>query len=151
MKLSLLVGLMTGSLWAGGSRVLLVSPPELKEAWQEDAKMRGQQKSFNGVNTMDQIAKKYEGVDLADKIRKCAREHIENHRDHTMIPGGDSSPKGGLIPGRDIFHQNQWGKDVDIPTDVYFISPTSPMTLASRRLITRGSAKSIFWEIPLSK
>ena len=78
MKLSLLVGLMTGSLWAGGSRLLLVSPPGLKEAWQE-----------------------------------CAREHIEKHRCHTIILGGDSLPKGGLIPDRDIFHQNQWGKDVD--------------------------------------
>lgn len=107
MKLLLLVGLITGSLWAGGSRVLLVSPPELKEAWQEYAKMRGQQKSLFGV-----IAKKYEGVDLVDKIRECAREHIEKHRYHTIILGGDSSPKGGLIPDRDIFHQNQWGKDV---------------------------------------
>ncbi|MDG1073227.1 MAG: hypothetical protein P8P32_16575 [Akkermansiaceae bacterium] len=77
MKLLLLVGLMTGSLWAGGSRVLLVSPPVLKEAWQEDA-----------------------------------REHIEKHRYHTIILGGDSSPKGGLIPDRNTFHQNQWGKDV---------------------------------------
>ena len=79
MKILLLAGLMTGSLWAGGSRVLLISPPELKEAWQEYAKMRGQQKSFIGVITTDEIANKYEGVDLADKIRKCSREHIEKH------------------------------------------------------------------------
>ncbi|HBE95656.1 MAG TPA: hypothetical protein DDW68_00615 [Verrucomicrobiales bacterium] len=116
MKLSLLVGLMTGSLWAGGLRVLSVSPPELKEAWQE-----------------------------------CAREHIEKHRYHTIILDSDSSPKGGLIPDRDTFHQNQWGKGVDIPTDVYFISPTSSMSLGSRRLITKGSAKSIFSKIPVSQ
>jgi len=97
----------------------------LKEAWQEYAKMRGQQKSFIGVITTDEIANKYEGVDLADKIRKCSREHIEKHRYHTIILGGDSSPKDGLIPDRDTFHQNQWGKDVDIPTDIYFISPTT--------------------------
>ncbi len=113
MKLLLLAGLMTGSSWAGGSRVLLVSPPELKEAWPEYAKMRGQQKSLIGVITTDEITRKYEGVDLADKIRKCAREHIEKHRYHTIILSGDSSPKGGLISERDTFHQNQWGKDVD--------------------------------------
>lgn len=38
MKLLLLAGLMTGSLWAGGLRVHLVSPPELKEAWRECAR-----------------------------------------------------------------------------------------------------------------
>ena len=116
---------MVGSLWAGGSRILLVSPPELKDAWQEYAKIRGKQRAIIGVITTDEIAKKYEGVDLADKIRKCVREHIEKHRYHTIILGGDSSPEGGLIPDRDTFHQNQWGKDVDIPTDIYFISPTS--------------------------
>ena len=99
---------MTGSLWAGGSRVLLVSPPELKEAWQEYAKIRGQQKSLIGG-----ITKKYEGVDLADKFRESAREHIEKRQYHSIILGGGSSPKGGLIPERDTFHQNQWGKDVD--------------------------------------
>gem|GEM_PF-3222453 len=107
---------MTGSLWAGGSRVLLVSPPELREAWQE-----------------------------------YAREYIEEQRYHTMILGSDSSPKGGLIPDRDTFHHNQWGKGLDIPTDVYFISPTSSMLVGSRRLITKGSAKSIFSKIPVSQ
>ncbi|MDB4436204.1 C25 family cysteine peptidase [Akkermansiaceae bacterium] len=121
----LMMVLMTGSLWAGGARVLLISPPELEDAWKDYAEIRGKQRAILGMITTEEIDNKYEGVDLADKIRKCAREHIEKHRYHTIILGGDSSPEGGLIPDRDTFHQNQWGKDVDIPTDIYFISPTS--------------------------
>tara|TARA_B100000497_G_C7397992_1_gene252557 strand:- start:47 stop:313 length:267 start_codon:yes stop_codon:yes gene_type:complete len=88
---------------------------------------------------------------LKEAWQECAREHIEKHRHHAIILGGDSSPKGGLIPDRDPVHQNQWGKGVDIPTDVYFIIPTSSMSLGSRRLIARGSTKSIFWKIPVSQ
>jgi hypothetical protein len=112
-------------LGAEQARVLLVSPPELKEAWEGYAKGRGEQGTAMKVVTTDDIAKKYEAGDLAEKIRLCARQHIEKENFHTVILGGDSTPKGGLIPDRDTFHKNMWGNDTDIPTDIYFISPTN--------------------------
>ncbi len=106
-------------------KVLLVSPPELKEAWAEYAKLRGEQGTRMKVVTTDEIAKRYTHGDLQNKIRLCVREHVDNEGVDTVILGGDSTPEGGLIPDRDTYHKNMWGTDVDIPTDVYFLSETN--------------------------
>ena len=116
---------LIGALSADDAKVLLVSPPELKGAWTEYAKMRGEQGTPMKVVVTDEIGKKYTKGDLQNKIRLCMREHVEKHGFDIVILGGDSTPDGGLIPDRDTFHKNMWGKDEDIPTDVYFISPTS--------------------------
>ena len=68
MKLSLLVGLMTGLLWAGGSRLLLVSPPELKEAWQECAREHIEKCRHSDRRLFHQ-------PDLVDDARKSATYH----------------------------------------------------------------------------
>ncbi|YCM42488.1 C25 family cysteine peptidase [Verrucomicrobiaceae bacterium 227] len=126
MKAFCLISLVSASvLSAREARVLLVSPPELKEAWEGYTKARGEQGTAMKVVTTAEIAKKYEAGDLAEKIRLCAREHIEKEKFDTVILGGDSTPDGGLIPDRDTFHKNMWGNDTDIPTDIYFISPTN--------------------------
>ena len=117
--------ILSGVAFADDAKVLLVSPLELKEAWSEYAKMRGEQGTPMKVVVTDEIGKKYEEGDLQNKIRLCVREHVDEHGFDTVILGGDSTPDGGLIPDRDTFHKNMWGKDEDIPTDVYFISPTS--------------------------
>ena len=106
-------------------QVLLVSPPELREAWGEYAALRAGQGTAIKVITIDQIAKDFDGPDLQEKIRLCARQHIEEHGYQSIILGGDSSGEAGLIPDRDTFHKNMWGNDTDIPSDLYYISPTN--------------------------
>lgn len=123
VKVILSLSLMS-LLQAEEAKVLLVSPDELKDAWSDYAGVREEQGTPMKVVTLKEISKKYEAKDLAGKIRLCAREHIEKEKFHTVILGGDSSPEGGLIPDRDTFHKNMWGTDNDIPTDIYFISPT---------------------------
>jgi len=75
--------------------------------------------------TTEQIAEGFEGPDIQEKIRLCVREHIDKHGYHTVILGGDSSGTGGLIPDRDTYHHNLWGMEKDVPSDVYYISPTN--------------------------
>ena len=125
MRIFLLTGLLSSALLADEAKVLLVSPPKLEEAWKKYAELRKGHEVLIEVITTKEIEKNYREGDLAEKIRLCAREKIDKQGFHTIILGGDSSPKGGLIPDRDTFHENRWGKDVDIPTDIYFISPTS--------------------------
>lgn len=114
-----------GSAFADKARVLLVSPPELKAEWAAYARMRGKQGTPIKVIGTGAITKKYDEGDLQNKIRLCIREHIDKHGFDTVILGGDSTPEGGLIPDRDTYHKNMWGIDTDIPTDIYFISPTT--------------------------
>jgi hypothetical protein len=113
------------SSFAEEAQVLLISPPALEKSWRTYAKMRGEQGTAIKVITTKKIGETYEASDLQEKIRLCAREHIEKQGFHTLILGGDSSPDGGLIPDRDTFHKNMWGSDSDIPTDIYFISATN--------------------------
>lgn len=84
MKLSLLVGLMTGSLWAGGSRALLVSPPELKVAWQECAREHIQKHRYHTIILGSDSSPKgglipdretFHRSDLVDVARKSATYH----------------------------------------------------------------------------
>ena len=115
----LLPFLLIYPLLAEEPQVLLVSPPELREAWGEYAALRAGQGTAIKVITTDQIAKDFDGPDLQEKIRLCARQHIEEHGYQSIILGGDSSGEAGLIPDRDAFHKNMWGNDTDIPSDLY--------------------------------
>lgn len=121
----LLLACITASGSSAKTKALLISPPSLKDAWSEYAKLRGQSGVVVKVVTTDEIQKKYQTGDLQNRMRLCAREHIDQHGVTAVILGGDSSPDGGLVPDRDTFHKNMWGNDVDIPSDLYFISPTS--------------------------
>lgn len=117
--------ILTLPVFAAEPQVLLVSPPELKDAWTKYASLRAEQGVNMKLVTTKEIAEKYEGKDIQEKIRLCAREHIDKHSYHTVILGGDSSGAGGLVPDRDTYHKNMWGNDKDIPADIYYISPTN--------------------------
>ncbi len=112
-------------VFATEPKALLVSPPELREAWAEYVALRAEQGVMMKLVTTTEISEKYEGKDIQEKIRLCAREHIDKHSFHTIILGGDSSGSGGLVPDRDTYHKNMWGNDQDIPSDIYYISPTN--------------------------
>ena len=112
-------------LLAHEPQVLLISPPELQQAWQSYAYLRGEQGTHMKVISTEKIAADYDGPDLQEKIRLCARHYIEKHGFHSIILGGDSSGEAGLIPDRDTFHKNMWGNDIDIPSDLYYISVTN--------------------------
>ena len=113
------------TLLADEAKVLLVSPPDLQKAWTGYAEMRAEQGTPMKVVTTDEIARNYAIGDLANSIRLCVRDHVDNHGFEAVILGGDSAPTGGLIPDRDTYHKNMWGNDVDIPTDIYYLSATS--------------------------
>jgi hypothetical protein len=121
----LLLALLALPASVAKTRALLISPPSLKEAWQVYADMRAESGAEIKVVTTEEIQKKYKTGDLQNRMRLCARHHIEQYGATAIILGGDSSPDGGLVPDRDTFHKNMWGNDVDIPSDLYFISPTS--------------------------
>jgi len=66
------------------------------------------------------------GIRRLEKIRLCVREHIDNHGIQWVILGGDSLPGGkGVVPHRNTVHETMWGYEDDIPTDIYYISPTN--------------------------
>jgi len=116
---------LNGSVDGAEAKVLLISPPALQGAWVKYAEMRGEQGTAMKVVTTEEIAKNYQDGDLQNKMRLCVREHVDQRGFHTVILGGDSTPKGGLIPDRDTYHKNMWGNDQDIPTDAYYLSATS--------------------------
>ena len=106
--------------------VLLITSPELEEAWIPFADWKMKQGKVTKVITTAEIAKSYQGPDLQEKIRKCVRKHIDQHGTRWVILGGDSLPGGkGIVPDRDTQHHNMWGEIDDIPTDIYYISPTN--------------------------
>lgn len=106
------------------SGILIVSPPSLKAAWEDYAEMRSSDSRTATVVDTDEIEAGFEGPDIQEKIRRCVRQHIDEHQVRWVILGGDSTPEGGLVPDRDTFHQNMWGEDRDIPTDIYYLSPS---------------------------
>jgi len=105
--------------------MVIISPPELAEAWQSYAQQRTTEGRAAVVVDTDQIESDFEGADLQEKIRRCVRQQIDKHQARWILLGGDSTPTGGLIPDRDTDHKNMWGTDQDIPTDIYYISPTN--------------------------
>jgi hypothetical protein len=106
--------------------VLLITSDELKPAWAPFAKWKVKQGKSVRVVTTTEIAERYEGPDVQEKIRLCVREHVDKHGTKWVILGGDSLPGGkGVVPDRDTVHRTRWGTAEDIPTDIYYISPTN--------------------------
>ena len=129
---SVLVVVSMASVWAEPdqetkkSSVLLVTSAELKEAWKPFAQWKAKQGKPVKIVTTEEIGKEYKGPDLQEKIRLCVRAHVNNHGVRWVILGGDSQPGGkGIVPDRDTRHHNMWGKKDDIPTDIYYLSPTN--------------------------
>ena len=111
---------------AGKDDVLLITSPELKESWQPFADWKKKNGKSVRIVTTSEIDKKFKGPDIQEKIRLCVRQSIDENKTRWIILGGDSQPGGkGIVPDRDTVHQNMWGKNTDIPTDIYYLSPTN--------------------------
>lgn len=101
--------------------VLLITGNELKSAWKEFADWKTALGKPTRIVTVRDIAKRYEGADIQQKIRACTLDHIRRHGTRWVVLGGDSQPSGkGHVPDRDTFHPMM--RYADIPTDVYYIS-----------------------------
>lgn len=108
------------------SVVLLITSPELAMAWQPFADWKASHGKHVRIITTDLIDAKFEGPDIQEKIRHCVRKHVDDLGTKWVILGGDSQPGGkGLVPDRDTVHQTMWGANKDIPTDIYYLSPTN--------------------------
>lgn len=106
--------------------VILVTSPELAEAWKPFAEWKQKNGKSVEIVSTEEISKQYQATDIQEKIRLCVRDHIDNHEAKWVILGGDSLPGGkGVVPDRDTPHITMWGKNNDIPTDIYYISPTN--------------------------
>ncbi len=106
--------------------ILLITSKELKEAWLPYADWKKKSGKSVKIITTDKIAQGYKGPDIQEKIRLCVREHIDSNGTRWVVLGGDSLPGGkGIVPDRDTVHVNMWGKENDIPTDIYYLSPTN--------------------------
>ncbi len=128
MNKALVAALLTlgvGSSWAQNPKTLLLSPDSLFVAWKEYALQRTASGTPMHVVSLEEVARRYKGRDIQEKMRDCIRKHIDQVEVTAVILGGDSSPEGGLIPDRDTYHKNMWGNDTDIPSDIYYISPSS--------------------------
>lgn len=108
------------------STVLLITSEELAPAWGPFSDWKAKREKPTKVVTTAEIATAYQGVDLQEKIRLCVRDHIDHHGTRWVVLGGDSLPGGkGVVPDRDTVHRTMWGKSTDIPTDIYYLSPTN--------------------------
>jgi len=106
--------------------VLLVTSDELKGDWLPFVAWKLKQGKLVKVITTQEIAETFKGVDIQEKIRVCVRKHIDDHGTRWVVLGGDSLPDGkGVVPDRDTRHKTMWGENNDIPTDIYYISPTN--------------------------
>lgn len=105
--------------------VLLITSAELAKSWQPYAEWKSEHGKPTKVLTVAEISETFQGVDVQEKIRKCVRQHIDKQGTKWVVLGGDSQPGGGgVVPDRDTVHKTQWGTNEDIPTDIYYISPT---------------------------
>ena len=100
--------------------LLVVSHPDLAEAWQPFAEWKEAQGITTEVIDTATIASSYggKGHDLAEAIRRCVREHIDQNGTKWVILGGDSSGPT-MVPDRDSYHPNFRYRD--IPTDAFFL------------------------------
>jgi len=106
--------------------VLLITSPELQDAWKPFADWKRRLGKPVRILTTQQIADRYEAADLQEKIRRCVRNHVDHLGTRWVILGGDSEPNGkGVVPDRDSFHDTRWGKDAGIPTDIYYLGKKS--------------------------
>ena len=118
-------GVPEEKLVATSRDVLLITSPELVDAWQPLADWKAKRGKETMILSTTAIEENYDGPDLQEKIRLCVRDHIENHGTKWVILGGDSSPDGGgIVPDRDTVHTAFGQTDKDIATDIYYLSAT---------------------------
>ena len=107
-------------------KALLVTAESLAEAWGPFVEWKLERGIEVSVKTVEEIDAAIEGPDVQEKIRLFVRGEIEERGIGWLILGGDSLPDGGgLVPDRDTLHRNMWGQNADIPTDIYYLSPTN--------------------------
>ena len=113
---------MAGLSAPSPATVLLITSPELAEAWKPFAAWKKQLGKPVRILTTGQIADRYEAPDLQEKIRRCVRNHTDHLGTRWIILGGDSEKDGrGVVPDRDTVHQTKFGDYDDIPTDIYYL------------------------------
>jgi hypothetical protein len=130
---SILAGLLVTSTLSAGPLVLenepvilLITAPELATAWKPFADWKASNGKHVRIITTELIDARFEGPDLQEKIRCCVRKCVDDLGAKWVILGGDSQPDGkGLVPDRDTVHKTMWGTNKDIPTDIYYLSPTN--------------------------
>ncbi|MDH3582757.1 MAG: C25 family cysteine peptidase [Phycisphaerae bacterium] len=104
--------------------VLLITADQLAAAWEPFARWKTRGGKRTKILTVDRIDRAYRGENIQEKIRRCVRDHIDNHGTRWVVLGGDSLPGGkGLVPGghRTVHAQEQAG----IPTDIVYLSKTN--------------------------
>ena len=104
--------------------VLLVSPDELSEAWQEFADWKTQQGKSTRILKLSDIEATFEGADLTDKIRHAVHHYVSEEGTRWVILGADSGGEVG-IPDRNTIHRFNGLSYDDVPTDAYFLSSTN--------------------------
>lgn len=108
----------------GQATVLLITGSELAAAWQPFAEWKTSIGKSTKIVSVAQIAEDFAAQGIREKIRKCVRDHIENHGTRWVILGGDCLPGGkGLVPGghTTVHAQERRG----IPTDIVYLSKTN--------------------------
>ena len=114
---------MAGLTAPSPATVLLITPPELAEAWKPFAAWKKQIGKPVRILSTRQIAERYEAPDLQEKIRRCIRNHTDHLGTRWIILGGDSHENGtGGVPDRDTLHRTKSGDYDDLPTDIYYLS-----------------------------
>lgn len=107
-------------------KALLVTAESLAEAWLPFVEWKRERGIEVEVATVQMIDEKLEGPDVQEKIRLFVQKEISENQIRWLILGGDSLPDGGgLVPDRDTLHETMWGRNIDIPTDIYYLSPTN--------------------------
>ena len=113
---------MPGRSAPSPATVLLITSPELAEAWKPFAAWKKQLGKPVRILTTRQIADRYEAPDLQEKIRRCVRNHTDHLGTRWIILGGDSEKDGrGVVPDRDTVHHTKFGDYDDIPADIYYL------------------------------
>ncbi len=114
---------MAGLTAPSPATVLLITPPELAEAWKPFAVWKKRIGKPVRILSTSQIAERYEAPDLQEKIRRCIRNHTDHLGTRWIILGGDSHENGtGGVPDRDTLHRTKSGDYDDLPTDIYYLS-----------------------------
>ncbi len=110
---------------ASSPAALVVTSPELADHWKTYAEWKTRLGTRTRIVTTDAIDKSDsdQEADLQEKIRRYVRLAIDSENVKAVIIGGDSLPGGkGHVPDRDTLHQTMWGRNADIPTDIFFLS-----------------------------
>ncbi len=114
---------MAGLSAPSPATVLLITSPELVEAWKPFAAWKKKLGKPIRILSTKQIDDRYEAKDLQEKIRRCVRNHTDHLGTRWIILGGDSEPGGkGVVPDRDTVHRTSFGDYDHIPTDIYYLS-----------------------------